>query len=66
MNYLSSAVGIISLIAGFVLFILERTTPRNERVPVYPFFTFSHEWCRLQIIFLLIIGVIFIMIGLVL
>jgi hypothetical protein len=66
MNYLAIAVGIISLIASLVLFILERATPRNERVPVYPFFTHSHEWCRMNVIFLLIISMIFIMIGLVL
>jgi hypothetical protein len=64
MNLQVIAVGVISLIACFLLLLLDKTTPKNKRVPIYPFFTFSHEWVRTQIIFLLIIGVIFIMIGL--
>jgi hypothetical protein len=66
MNPQIIAVGVISLIAGFVLFILEKTTPGNQRVPVKPFVTYSHESVRIQIIFLLFTGMIFVMIGLVL
>jgi len=40
-NPLIIAVGVIPLIACLILFILEKTTPRNERVPVYSFFIYS-------------------------
>ena len=66
MNLQATALGVISLIACFILFFLEKTTPKNERVPVKPFITYSHESVRIQIIFLLAIGVILIVIGLVL
>lgn len=66
MNLPAIAIGVISLIACFILFFLEKTTPKNEKVPVKPFITYSHEWVRIQIIFLLIIGVILVAIGLVL
>jgi len=66
MNHQVITVGVISLIACLILFILEKTTPKNERVPVLPFWTYSHEWTRMQITLLLIIGVIFVAIGLIL
>jgi len=66
MNLQAIALGVISLTACFILFLLEKTTPKNERVPVKPFFTYSHESVRIHIIFLLAMGVILIVIGLVL
>jgi archaellum biogenesis protein FlaJ (TadC family) len=65
MNVQAIALGVISLIACFILFFLEMITPKNERVHVTPFFTYSHEWVHMQIIFLSIIGAILIVIGLV-
>jgi len=63
MNPLLVAVGAISLIACFILFILEKIAPKSERVPVMPLWSYSHEWTRIQIKLLLIIGIIFIAIG---
>jgi hypothetical protein len=63
MNPLLVAVGAISLIACLILFILEKITPKSERVPVTPFWSYSHEWARIQIKLLLMIGIIFIAIG---
>lgn len=66
MNLQAITLGAISLIACLILLLLEKTTPKNERVPMKPFITYSHESARIQIILLLIIGVILTMIGLVL
>lgn len=66
MNLHVIALGVISLIACLVLFILEKTTPKNERVPVKPFISYSHESVRIQIILVFIIGVILFAIGVVL
>ncbi|MBS7632787.1 hypothetical protein KEJ15_04085 [Candidatus Bathyarchaeota archaeon] len=66
MNLQVIALGVISLIACLVLFILEKTTPKNKRVPVKPFISYSHESVRIQIILVFIIGVILFAIGVVL
>lgn len=66
MNLLALALGAISLMACSVLFLLEKITPKNERVLLGPFVTYSHESVRIQMIFLLIVGVVLVLIGLVL
>lgn len=63
MNLQAISVGIIFLAVSFILFLIEKTTPKNERVPVRIWFSQSHESVYISIVAMLAMGAILIIIG---
>jgi len=56
--------GIGFVVGSVILLIMERTTPKNERVLVKPWVTYSHESVQFSIILKAAMGFILNMIGL--
>ena len=66
MNLEAILIGIIPIVGSIVLFLLEKSTPKNELVPTRPWIYQSHEAVRISIFILLIMGAILIIMGLIL
>jgi len=66
MNLQAVSVGIICLVGSAVLLLLEKTTPKGERVSTRIWFSQSHESVRISIILLVIMGLVLLTLGLIL
>jgi hypothetical protein len=66
MNLQAVSVGIVFLVGALVLFLLDATTPKDERVPVRPWISHSHESVRLSIVALSVAGLVLTAVGLIL
>jgi hypothetical protein len=58
------ALGIAFAMGSLILLIIKRTTPRNKRVLVKPWVTYSHESVQFYIILMAAIDIILIVMGL--